>query len=735
MTIATSTEQFAACDAIATWARGVATPERVRAEINKPTDSWTDLFGQLAEFGLFAAILPEENGGFGATFLDVAAMIEQCGASLVPGPIGATVAAAFGLSHSDDPRASGLISGVATGEVPVAATAGAMTRQAVHIVDGHLDLGLVPGYLDDGLILFPASSAAGASWAVLPAGAGTRDVASLGVLDGLASVARVRISDISDDDLVVLGNPDAITGILHAALAAFQSGIARWTLDTAVEYAQVRTQFGVPIGSFQAIKHICAQMLCRSEQVTAVAWDLARAVDDLLAAQTSPSAPTGQASQADARTQLDLSRWAADVVVADAPVANAKDCIQVLGGIGFTFEHPAHLYLRAALAAKIALGQGYSQSVALGATGLDGLRRQFEIDLSEVEDQRAQIRADVAEIGALPADDRRRRLAESGYLTPHWPAPHGLGAAPALQLLIDAEFERAEVIRPDLVIAGWAIPTILEHGTEQQRDRFVAPTLAGEIVWCQLFSEPEAGSDLASLRTRAERVDGGWRLTGQKIWTSQAHNAQWGICLARTNPEAPKHKGITYFLVDMSSPGIDIRPLRELTGRANFNEVFLDGVVVPDECVVGDVDGGWRLARTTLANERVAMGGSGLGKEMEALLDQIADLPRALTEPEMARLGGLVAQAHTGRALDARSVSQRLAGHDPGAVSSVRKLIGVDHRQAVPEFALELTGLDGIAATDASEAVLQNRCLSIAGGTTQILRTAAAERILGLPRG
>jgi 3-oxochol-4-en-24-oyl-CoA dehydrogenase len=185
----------------------------------------------------------------------------------------------------------------------------------------------------------------------------------------------------------------------------------------------------------------------------------------------------------------------------------------------------------------------------------------------------------------------------------------------------------------------------------------------------------------------------------------------------------------------MAAAGIDIRPLRELTGRANFNEVFLDDVFVPDDCVVGEINGGWRLARTTLANERVAMGGSGLGKEMDAVLTQISGSSRDLEPGELAALGGLVAEAHVGRVLDARAVTQRLAGHDPGALSSVRKLIGVRHRQAVPEFALDLLGSDGVAAGDATDLFLQNRCLSIAGGTTQILRTAAAERILGLPRG
>ena len=299
-------------------------------------------------------------------------------------------------------------------------------------------------------------------------------------------------------------------------------------------------------------------------------------------------------------------------------------------------------------------------------------------------------------------------------------------------MLIDQELDRAGVRRPDLVIAGWAIPTILQYGTDEQRERFVRATLDGEIIWCQLFSEPGAGSDLAALRTKAAKVDGGWKLQGQKVWTSHAHTADWAICLARTDPEAPKHKGITYFLVDMKSEGIETRPLREITGRALFNEVFLDDVFVPDDCVVGDLNNGWRLARTTLANERVAMGGSALGKEMEALLAQIDG--RRLDAVECAELGELIVQAQLGQVLDLRAVLGSINGTDPGAASSVSKLIGVRHRQAVPEFGQRLRGLDGLEYSEMADEFLLNRCLSIAGGTTQILATAAAERLLGLPR-
>ncbi|MGH3304284.1 MAG: acyl-CoA dehydrogenase family protein, partial [Streptosporangiaceae bacterium] len=362
-------------------------------------------------------------------------------------------------------------------------------------------------------------------------------------------------------------------------------------------------------------------------------------------------------------------------------------------------------------------------------------------------------------VAGLPAGLQRVALAESGYAAPSWPPPYGLSATPAGCLVIDEELATAGLARPDLVIGGWALAAILGHGSPAQHDRFAGPTLRDEITWCQLFSEPEAGSDLAALRTRAERADGGWLLTGQKVWTSLARQASWAICLARTDAAIARHKGLTFFLVAMEGPGIDVRPLREITGRRMFNQVFLDQVFVPDACVVGQPGDGWRVARTTLASERVAMGtGSSVGEAVEQLLT-LAGKTGATADPLVRqRLGALVAAGMAVSLLDLQAVLATRRGDDraagpgspwpavspgraasgrdsSGPLAAVRKLAGVAHRQAVAEAALELAGPAGATANDtALREFLLTRCLSIAGGTTQILLSLVGERLLGLPR-
>ncbi len=449
-----------------------------------------------------------------------------------------------------------------------------------------------------------------------------------------------------------------------------------------------------------------------------------------------PPTPHTPPSDADPH-QLSIAAAIAAGLGIDAAKANVKDCIQVLGGIGITWEHDAHLYLRRAYGIGQFLGGAARWLRRTTELTQAGVRRRLNIDLGDVADLRPQIADAIAEVAALPEDKRQVALAEARLLAPHWPAPYGRGAGPAEQLLIDQEMSSAGVPRPDLVVGWWAAPTILEHGTSEQVQRFIPATLRGEIFWCQLFSEPEAGSDLASLRTKAVRVDGGWELTGQKVWTSSAHKAQWGVCLARTDPDrnAPKHKGITYFLVDMSSPGILIRPLREITGAALFSEVFLDGVFVPDEMVVGTVNDGWRLARTTLANERVAMAaGTALGNPMEELLATVADID--LDVAQLDRLARLIIAAQAGSLLDQRIAQLAIeqSSQSPGAQSSVRKLLGVRYRQALAEYRMDLTDGAGVVEDATVHDFLNTRCLTIAGGTEQILLTLAAERLLGLPR-
>jgi len=710
-------EQFAARALVRDWARnptsGLGGTAAIRDVERGDADAWRPVFAGLADLGLFSVAIPEDRGGAGGSVEDLCAMVEEAGKALVAGPVATTALATLVL---DDPV---LLAALASGErfagVAIEGPEGSVQFDS----ETSRATGTLPwvlGAAEGGLLILPAD---GRSLLVDTLSDGVK-IEPLPAADFSRPLARVVLT--SARATAIAESRQRVEELTATVLAAEAAGVTRWSLDTAVAYAKVREQFGKPIGSFQAVKHLCAEMLCRAEQAEVAAADAARAAADSDADQFSIAAAL-----------------AASIGIAAAK-ANVKDCIQVLGGIGCTWEHDAHLYLRRAHGIGRFLGglQGGSEPWLRRITALTqaGVRRRLGIDLSQVEGLRPEIAAAVAEVATLPADQRQPALAEAGLLASHWPAPYGRGASPAEQLLIDQEMAAAGVVRPDLVIGWWAAPTILEHGTPEQIERFVPATLRGEFLWCQLFSEPGAGSDLASLRTKAVRSqdpDGGWLLTGQKVWTSAAHKARWGVCLARTDPDVPKHKGITYFLVDMTSPGIDIRPLREITGDALFNEVFLDNVFVPDEMVVGTVNDGWRLARTTLANERVAMAvGTALGNPMEELLNVLAEMDLDVAQQD--RLGRLIATAQTGALLDQRIAQLALGGQDPGAQSSVRKLIGVRYRQALAEYAMDVSEGGGLVANRAVFDFLNTRCLTIAGGTEQILLTLAAERLLGLPR-
>jgi len=696
-------EQFAARELVRDWARSAASGDTasvaVRAVERGDSDAWRPVFAGLAELGLFGVAVPEDHGGAGGSIGDLCAMVEEAAKALVPGPVATTALATLVVTDPD------LLGALMTGERFAGLTLEGDVRFDGATASGNVQWAL--GASAGGVLLVPAE----AKWLLVDLDADGVVLEPLEAADFSRPLARVELMSVPATVVEAPGLRD----LAATLLAAEAAGVTRYALETAVAYAKVREQFGKPIGSFQAIKHICAEMLCRAEQAEVAAADAARAASEPDAAQFAMAAAA-----------------AASIGIAAAK-ANVKDCIQVLGGIGCTWEHDAHLYLRRAHSIGRFLGGLEFWLRRVAALTQDGVRRRLSIDLSEVEGQRAEIAAAVAEVAALPAEKRQVALAEAGLQAPHWPAPYGRGSGPAEQLLIDEEMAAAGVERPDLVIGWWAAPTILEHGTQEQIERFVPATLRGDFLWCQLFSEPGAGSDLASLRTKAVRGDGGWLLTGQKVWTSAAQKAAWGVCLARTDPDAPKHKGITYFLLDMKSPGIEIRPLREITGDSLFNEVFLDGVFVPDEMVVGQVNDGWRLARTTLANERIAMAsGTALGNPMEELLRVLAGME--LDAAQQDRLARLILLAQAGALLDQRIAMLAVGGKDPGAQSSVRKLIGVRYRQELAEFAMDVCDGGGLVRNRAVFDFLNTRCLTIAGGTEQILLTVAAERLLGLPR-
>jgi len=361
----------------------------------------------------------------------------------------------------------------------------------------------------------------------------------------------------------------------------------------------------------------------------------------------------------------------------------------------------------------------------------------------DVEASRTRLRAWLAE----HPDPDGPTLAAAGLVAPHYPPPWGVGAGPELQLLIDAELERAGVTGPDNPIGiGWAGPTLVAAGTPEQQQRWLPGLLSGTDFWSQLFSEPEAGSDLASLRTRAERDGDVYVVNGQKIWSTWADRAAYGILLARTDPAAPQHRGISYFVLDLSLPGIDVRPITEMTGQSHFNEVFLTDVRVPVDCRIGDEGDGWRLAKVTLGNERVSLSEGGVcwgmgptSSDAFALLrDQGVADPAA--RQEAARLWS---QAKVLELLDQRVVEAVVRGEDPTPVASLKKRLADVHGQELLTFVKDRRGPHGMLGDQGPHAeevdvwhwaYLFSRALTIGGGTTEVLSNIIAEQLLGLPR-
>ncbi|MFJ7527637.1 acyl-CoA dehydrogenase [Streptomyces griseus] len=695
----------------------------------------------LAAQGLTGIHLPEAYGGGDGGLLDLAVVLEEAAYASLPGPYLATVLTSAVLRHAVAAGAGEQarpLRELAAGDRTAALALAPGTLTATPAEGGHRLDGTAPPVLTAeaaDLLLLPAATPDGERWFLVDAATEGLAVRPHRSADPTRPTAEVRADAVHVPAPRALPLDSALVRDLAAVLlAADACGTAARSLDTAVGHATVREQFGRPIGAFQAVKHLCADMLVRIEQARALTWDAARAADESARA-AEEGAEGADGTGAGARG---LTAALAAATAPEAAYTCAKDAIQILGGIGFTWEHDAHLQLRRAVLARQLLGTADAHRLRAARLAEAGARRELALELpAEAARHRAEARPHLAAARGLTPRDARRALAPTGYAAPHLPAPYGLGAGPVRQLAIQQEARDQGIRLSALSIATWVVPSLLAYGTDEQRERYLPATLRGDLQWCQLFSEPGAGSDLAALRTRAVRTDEGWRITGQKVWTSAARTADHGILLARTDPDAPKHRGLTYFLVDMRNvEGVDIRPLREITGEALFNEVYFDDVLLPADAVVGEVGGGWRVARDTLGNERVHMADQmTFDSGLEALIARSA----GLDDTTRARIGALAAEAHALACVGLRGTLQQVAGREPGAGASVRKLVQTLHQQKVAELTLELLGPDGAvdepaAGERALHGFLMSRCLTIAGGTTQIQLNVVAERILGLPR-
>ncbi|QZH62337.1 acyl-CoA dehydrogenase [Mycolicibacterium farcinogenes] len=729
MPIAITSEHSDLADSVRSLVARVAPSEVLHDALETPIPNPPPYWKAAAEQGLQGVHLAESVGGQGFGILELAITLAEFGYGAVPGPF-VPSAIAGALVSADNPEAK-VLSGLASGEA-IAAYAIDSGLTATRHGDGLVIRGearAVPAAAQASVLVLPVAIESGVQWVVLDAA--QLEIEPVQSVDPLRPLAHVRANatEVAGDRVLSNLNSARARALITTLLSAEAIGVARWATDTATAYAKIREQFGRPIGQFQAIKHKCAGMIAETERATAAVWDAARALDE---AAEEPSAETH-------------FEFAAAVAATLAPAAaqhTTQDCIQVHGGIGFTWEHDTNVYYRRALVLAACFGRAsdYPQSVVDTAT-TTGMR-PVDIDLDpDTAKLRDEIRAEVAALKALPSGaERNTAIAEGGWVQPHLPKPWGRASEPIEQIIIAQEFSTGRVRRPQMGIASWIIPSIVAFGTEEQKQRFLPPTFRGEMIWCQLFSEPGAGSDLASLTTKATKVDGGWRITGQKIWTTGAQFSEWGALLARTDPNAPKHNGITYFLLDMKAQGVEVKPLRELTGNAMFNTVFIDDVFVPDDMVLGEVNRGWEVSRNTLTNERVSIGSS--EPPFLANLDQFVAFLRdgQFDQIEQNHAGQLIAEGHAAKVLNLRSTLLTLAGGDAMPAAAISKLLSMKTGQGYAEFAVASFGTDGAIGDPEqdfgrwAEYLLASRATTIYGGTTEVQLNIIAERLLGLPR-
>jgi alkylation response protein AidB-like acyl-CoA dehydrogenase len=729
-------EQEQLAEAVSQFAARHAPIDKTRAALDSIAAGELPIWWEeFTAHGFHAVHLPEDAGGQGGTLADMACVIEAAAAALLPGPLLSTATAGAVAGLADD-SAAALLADLAAGTTAAVVLPEDSAVQAVRDAAGWRlrgTIGSTLGLCAAQRILLSAHAENGTDvWFALDTGSAGMVVQQQRGTDLSTDVGVLTLDDYPVDTAVTGIDTARARCVVAALTACASAGTVRKGVETAVNYIRTREQFGKPVGSFQALQHKAAVLLVNAELASASAWDALRAIDE----------------------SIEQHRLAAASAVLMAVCAGPDlmlDALLMFGAIGYTWEHDTHLYWRRATSLAASLGATTRWSREAGelartlkrstAINLGDVESEFRANLAKTLDQAAALQNETptndVRAPGLASGSQRDLLAEAGLIAPHLPAPWGVAASPVQQVIITEEFDkRPGLVRPSLGIAEWILPTILDSGTDAQRERFAEPIMRGTQRWCQLFSEPGAGSDLASLVTRAQKVDGGWLVNGHKIWTSSAHVAQFGAMLARTDPEAPKHRGISYFLVDMSAPGIEISPIKQASGHFDFNEVFLTDVFVPDDMLVGEPGRGWDLAVATMAVERTAIGNY-VNIDRSEALRRMADVDGPDHDATVQALGGIEAHTTAIKAMVLRETLRLVRGQGPGPTSSIAKYAMVLLLRRASTATLGLTGRLAMLE-DSDPAVIapyfDMPSELIGGGTAEIQLTIIASMILGLPR-
>ena len=769
MSVALSAEQLE----LRSVARRFFTLRSSEAEVRKAMDTadgfdravWSQLNEELGVQGM---VVPEEFGGSGFSHVDFGVVLEEAGRSLLCAPMLSTALAVEALLVVGDVQANkellprlaeqGAIGTIGTLETAGQALYPDVATRAEWGPEGWLLSGekhhVLDGQVSD-IILVTARSGTSVGLFAVDAGASGLEATAMATLDQTRRQARIVLRRTPARLLGALDSGGRVVQRVHAAAAVFlaveQVGSAQRALELAIDYSKTRHQYGRPIGSFQAVKHLCADVHTAIQAGWSIAYAGLRALDD-------------------DDSDLKLTASAAKVFCSQTLKQASAACIQIHGAIGFTWEHSAHLYFKRAASSALLFGtpSAHRESIAdelkdrSSADGAQpGTAEDYTNSSGEDEAFRAEVRAWLAEhlvgeyaqhLGVGSADDAEcwdvrlrweRELAAGGWLGLTWPREYGGRGAPLSHEIIFAE-EYARAQAPYRVgVHGQDLfgPILLKYGTDDQKLRFLPPILAVEEFWGQGFSEPGAGSDLASLTTKARRDGDEWVIDGQKTWMTFGEYADWLYLLCRTDSDATKHRGISLIVVPVDQPGVEIRPIRNLAGANEFCEVFLTEARTAADNVIGPVDGGWQVAMTALAVERgnlLMPVQLGFQREIDDALAmaRFRDVHRGLQD----RLIDSWIAVRVMGAVNERTITEILQGRQPGDQAMTVKLFASQEHQRLLELAVEVKAEDATVTGPNYEldslqrAYLLSRAETIYGGSSQVQRNIIAERLLGMPR-